>query len=398
MLQLSITCIKLYTVLFGLLRKGTSSIWMYQRNFKLKYKESARGQVTLQCKEKKWVYAHVSSDSPWLKVLNPEISGPQKATLPFEVDSKLWDQGATGEGKLTFQCNGGQKLTLKVIVEVAGAPAAIQRSKPPPPPTPKPTVAPATVPLAPAAQIAPPPSVEPSSKGGKYFPALVTAIAVCLLLRVLLVPFVDFGGRSTVAQAAADKMGFKQSDDSPIKTRGGWLLLPWVKILGGGDAKFPATVLQLDNNADVSASEFRHYFTSYFIRWFVLRTWWLGAVIGAIIVIRRGGFLDLPWGVVAGATAGLALSATFAAFFLVVEMIPHTFWHLIPGDHSGAGFLLLWCALAVASWFMVGVALGIVVPWIAPLRRVLIDPFQSLVAGIFGIIGMKALADYWSPT
>ena len=40
---------------------------------------------------------------------------------------------------------------------------------------------------------------------------------------------------------------------------------------------------------------------------------------------------------------------------------------------------------------------GIIVPWIGPLRRFLIEPFQALLAGCFRAIGMKTLADYWIP-
>jgi hypothetical protein len=78
-------------------------------------------------------------------------------------------------------------------------------------------------------------------------------------------------------------------------------------------------------------------------------------------------------------------------------MIPHTLWHLAVGAHGGAGFLLLWTLLAVFSWLLVGIALGIALPWIGPLRRLLINPFQRLIAGGFRVVGMATLADYWAP-
>jgi hypothetical protein len=371
--------------------------------FTCKYREMVRGQVTLQTEVKKWVFAQVSSDSPWLKATLPQVSGPRHATVPFEIDTNHWHQGAHGEGKLTLLANGGQKLTLKVAVEVQNPPA-IQTLRPAMPAPPAATQAP------PAAIAAGPPpfmstaitaSPAIAQAGVKFVPALMTTIFVCLTLRVLLIPFVDLMGRSSVAANAAIKLGIEPKKDSKFEAIGGWLELPWLPILGSSDpnAKFPAEVFQPGSNAEVSTLEFRHYFASYFIRWFVLRTWWIGAIFGVIFVLQRGGgALDVPWGVVAGAFAGFAVSATLAAFFLVAEMIPHTLWHLaVGGAHGGVGFLVLWTLVAVFCWLLVGIALGIVLPLIGPLRRLLINPFQGLIAGGFRVVGMRTLATYWTP-
>jgi hypothetical protein len=116
------------------------------------------------------------------------------------------------------------------------------------------------------------------------------------------------------------------------------------------------------------------------------------------MVLRRGGgTLDLPWGIVAGAFAGFAVSATLAAFFLVAEMAPHVLWHFSVGAHGGPGFLILWVVFAIFCWLFVGVGAGIVLPWIGPLRRLLIDPFQHLIARGLDIAGMKTLGAYWAP-
>ena len=230
-------------------------------------------------------------------------------------------------------------------------------------------------------------------------PAFTTTVLLCLVLRIALVPLVDMVGRSSVAAAAARKLlDAEPAADSPFAKFGGWLQLPWLAILGGADTKFSASVFQPGNNGDISTLEFRHYFVSYFIRSFALGTFWIGAIIAVLLVLRRGGTTpDIPWAVIAGAVAGFGVSATLAAFILVVEMIPHTLWHLLLGAHSGGGFLLLWSLLALFSWLLAGVGLGAVVPWIGPLRRLIIEPFQSLLAGVFRGIGMTALADYWTP-
>ncbi len=361
-------------------------------HFTCKHKEVLHGQVKLQTPAKKWVYAEIASDSPWLRAALPQVSGPQHATIAFEVDTNHWQQGPRGEGKLMLLANGGQKLTLKVVVEVRGLPA-IQKSKTPMPAA---TSAPPS-----AIAAGPPPGMSTAitaSPGVKFVPALMTTILVCLLLRVLLIPFTDLLGRSSAAADAATKLGFEPSHNSPFSEFGGWLRLPWLPILAGTNPAFSAAVFQPDNHAEISTLEFRHYFVSYFIRWFTLRTWWIGAVLAVIFVLQRGGStLDVPWAVIAGAFAGFAVSATLAAFFLVAEMIPHTLWHLAIGAHGGIGFLLLWILLALFCWLLLGIALGILLPWIGPLRRLLIDPFQRLIASSFRAVGLATLADYWSP-
>ena len=174
--------------------------------------------------------------------------------------------------------------------------------------------------------------------------------------------------------------------------------MPGAPILAGADTKFSARDFQPDGNAELNSHDFRHYFISYFIRSFVLTTFWIGAIAGVILVLRRGGgIFDVPWGIIAGAVAGFCFSATLAAFFLVGEILPTALWHVVIGAHGGIGFLILWIILAVTCWFVVGILVGFFLPWIGPLRRMLIDPFQSMTAGVFRLFGMHTLADYWSP-
>jgi hypothetical protein len=227
---------------------------------------------------------------------------------------------------------------------------------------------------------------------------LITTLLLCLAMRVVLVPFVDFLARPSVVRAAAVKLGVPAAPNSTVNEIGGWLKLPWLAILTGADAKFSARDFQPDGNAELPVLDFRHYFVSYFMRWFVLGTFWIGAPVGAILVLRRGGsVLDVPWGIIAGAVAGFGFSATLAAFFLVGEMLPHALWQLVFGGHGGIGYLVLWIVLAVVCWFVVGLFAGMFLPLFTPLRRLVIDPFQYLIASVFRLVGMKAMADYWSP-
>ena len=127
-------------------------------------------------------------------------------------------------------------------------------------------------------------------------------------------------------------------------------------------------------------------------------TFWIVALAGVIMVLRRGGgVLDIPFGLIAGVFAGFAVSATLAAFFLVGELLPHALWHVVFGSQSGIGFLLLWIVLAIVCWFVIGIVAGVVLPLFTPLRHLLIDPFQGMIAGVFRVVGMTKLASYWSP-
>ena len=204
-----------------------------------------------------------------------------------------------------------------------------------------------------------------------------------------------------IAAEAASKLGCEPAGDSPFNHAGGWLQLPWLAILGDVDETFPASIFRPGDNEKIKATEFRHYFVSYFVRWFVLCTFWIGAVIGVILVLKRrrdGASLDVPGRCVAnaGAARGCARCATLAAALPRRRNVAaRDLASRGRGSHGGAGYLALWSLIAVVSWLLIGIGLGLVVPWIRPLRRLLIDPCQNLLAGLFGVIGMKGLAAYW---
>jgi hypothetical protein len=77
-----------------------------------------QGQVTLQTNVKKWVYANVEADVPWLRITTPTVSGPQKAAIEFEIDSTLMDGGRIHEGAIQILANAGQRLAVRIFVDV----------------------------------------------------------------------------------------------------------------------------------------------------------------------------------------------------------------------------------------------------------------------------------------
>jgi hypothetical protein len=81
-------------------------------------REPAPGQVTLRTAAKKWVYAQVESDAPWLQVTTPAVSGPQQAPILFEADPSGLEPGRAHEATLQVVANAGQRLAVCVRVQV----------------------------------------------------------------------------------------------------------------------------------------------------------------------------------------------------------------------------------------------------------------------------------------
>jgi hypothetical protein len=80
--------------------------------------EVAGGQVTLRTSSRKWVYAQVEGDAPWLRVTTPSVSGPRQTQIGFEVDSANLAANQIHEANLVLQANGNKKLLVHVQVEV----------------------------------------------------------------------------------------------------------------------------------------------------------------------------------------------------------------------------------------------------------------------------------------
>ena len=94
-------------------------------SYRVEPPEVQRGQVTLRTTAKKWVYAQADSDKPWLRVTTPVAGGPQQARFAFEVDSSLMEENQVHEGTVQLIANAGQKLSVRVVVDVR--PAALRR-------------------------------------------------------------------------------------------------------------------------------------------------------------------------------------------------------------------------------------------------------------------------------
>ena len=213
-----------------------------------------------------------------------------------------------------------------------------------------------------------------------------------VLVRLLLVPLMDLGGQSAVVAAAAAKLGIPPSNDSPLAAIGGWLELPWGRILIGAEGSLPAAWFNPAQAGEISVREFRHYFASYFLRRLVLWTWWVGAVVGGIVLVRHGGLANFPWGVIAGAVAGVAGSITLGSLFLVVEIVPHALWAFLFSGQAGGLALWMWVVCALGCWAGCGAVAGFLLSLAAPSRRHLVVPVQRMVASLCRLCGLRGLA------
>jgi hypothetical protein len=360
------------------------------------YPETVRSQIVLQTAAKKWVYASITSDNAWLRVLTPQVGGPQQATIAFEIDPRS-GAGTALEGTLHITANGGKVLTVKVNAEVRGAPDVRRPGKRVVEPAGQPDERPTRELHGKNAEAARPgPAVivgEPVHASGVLKPVLAMMLAF-VLLRLLLVPFADLGGWSRAAAAAAERLGVPTSSDSPLAAMGGWLRLPWERILVASDGRLPVSLFHPGQSGDISALEFRHYFAGYFLRWLVLWTWWIGAIAGALLMLRHGGGLaNLPWGIIAGAVAGVAAGVTVGSMVLVMEVPPHVIWAAVaPGQGGGMGLLVLWLACALGCWAVYGVLAGLVLSLAPSWQRRLLMPVQRLVANLCRLCGLRGLA------
>ncbi len=358
----------------GLSKPPQVQVTQPEVRFTCTFPDTLRFQVTLHTSARKWVYANIESDSPWLKVLTPQVSGPQQATIGFEVDSRALaaaqTSGRSPQGQVKIVANAGQSLAVRVVVELRGfAPVKTRRF---------------------------------------LQPVLVLALGA-LLLRLALVPVADVRARLTASRAAAERLMkaapkvrgkdaagekavAKLGPDSPLNRLGGWLQLPWNVIWLAGQDKLKADVFKPGDAQEIITTEYRHYFVSYFVRRFALGMFWVGALAMLVMLWRkREGPLDLLWALIAGIVVGVVSSATLACLVLVAEIPLQGFWGQ---GHGGLFPLLAWIVVVVLYWAAMGALAGLLLGWFGPARRLLIEPVQRVLAQICRFCGLKGLADY----
>jgi len=323
--------------------------------FACTYPETLRFQLNLHTSSRKWVYASVESDSPWLKVLTPQVSGPQQAAVGLEVDSRHMS-GQLAQGQIKIVANAGQTLSVRVAGELRGAPAV---------------------------------------RTSAFLRAIVVMVLGAIFLRVALIPLVDLRARATAARAAATRLlGGKLGNDSPLYQVGGWLTLPWGKIWTASTPELAAGHFKTEQAKDAKAgrtSEFRHYYLKAFVRRMIIGMSWLSALVMIVAIWRRReSFGDLVWGLIAGTSLGIVVSATLACVVMSAEIPLQAIW----GGGAGLPGLLLWIVVAVLYWASMGAMAGLIFGWLPVTRRTVIEPVKKILAGICRLCRLKGLAAY----
>lgn len=85
------------------------------------------GEVKVETNAKKWVYAFVETDVPWIKATQPASSGGQATTISFQVNTRGLPPDSRQHGTLTIIGNGGQRMQVKINLALAAAPNTVQR-------------------------------------------------------------------------------------------------------------------------------------------------------------------------------------------------------------------------------------------------------------------------------
>lgn len=110
-----------------------------RREFSLASDPGAQHSLSLEVstQDKRPVFAHVTSNVPWLEVGRPVFNGPS-VTVPLAIPAVPNAPGQVLRGELTVISNGGARWTVPVTLEVAGAAFDFAPSPAPPPPPPPP--------------------------------------------------------------------------------------------------------------------------------------------------------------------------------------------------------------------------------------------------------------------
>jgi hypothetical protein len=136
------------------------------------------------------------------------------------------------------------------------------------------------------------------------------------------------------------------------------------------------------------------------LRPFVLATWWLGIVLGLVLVWRRGGRgTDLFCGTVAGAFAGLIGAATLGCLLLVLDALPYALLaHMTasrPPAASPWAWLPLWVLLAPLTWALLGGGLALALTTLGRRGAQLLDTIASPFAWLFRSCGLERAAAFF---
>jgi hypothetical protein len=134
-----------------------------------------------------------------------------------------------------------------------------------------------------------------------------------------------------------------------------------------------------------------------FLRRFVLSVWWIGGVVGVILAWKRQGqVLDMLGGLVAGAAAGLAISATIGCLLILGDEIPRRVLAFLTRTDSSLTPVVatgLWLILACGWWLVLGLFLGLGTALLGLRGRKLLHALVGPVRGMCGLVGATEMVE-----
>jgi hypothetical protein len=319
--------------------------------------DKLRGQLTLHTTARKWVYGHVQCAAPWLHILTPSVSGPQRATITYEVDPKKLP-GPQVEAVLQVVANAGQILEARVQVAAPGG--GLRRQQPP-------------------------------------VPAFLTLAALLALVRLLLaLPAEGLARDQALAWASQVVLAQGQQTelplDSPARLFAGWLQIPWSGLLLHlPQPPVPETLL----GRPLSLAETRSFWDAFlrsFLAWMMGLTAWLGIPLWFCVLRRRDAAgLDLIWGTLAGAVLGLLGAASLGCLVLLGDLPLQILWDLTLCRWASPVLLPLWVLLAALTWAGWGLLGGMVLA-VFPGGRRLLQAAQALLVQLCRLCRLRGLA------
>ncbi|MGF1581977.1 MAG: hypothetical protein ACFCD0_21840 [Gemmataceae bacterium] len=314
-----------------------------------------RVDIVLQTPEKKkYVYANVYSDVPWLQVLTPQVGGREQAVIRVEVEPTALPEERITATALQLVTNGGRKMNIPVRVSIV---------------RPRPTFL------------------------SRFLVPVMVFGLLLLLTRGFLSPIIDFYARPTAVHVAITKTA-KSEKDIPNHGLGSWLSVPWGSVLTSANFELSETVVPEDALGTIrEKQDFRDYLVSAFVRTVTVSTWWVGALLWVLVLFRREGVLNALWGVVSGSILGVILSASMACLVLVVETVPHSLWAVVVSQEVGsAGLLLGWSLFATVFWGTLGSAIAIGLVLLGPIGRPWLTFVQNGIASLLREFGLENAA------
>jgi hypothetical protein len=140
-----------------------------------------------------------------------------------------------------------------------------------------------------------------------------------------------------------------------------------------------------------------------FVKFFVLVTFWLGTLGGAVLLWQRGSrWADVLCGAMAGTFAGLAGAATGACLLDVIDGLPRLVLALIgrmgklPESGGPWAGTVVWVVLAVLCWGLLGGAAGFLLAWAGRAGQRLIEIAAAPFAWAFRTCGLGGAAAFFT--